>query len=225
MVSSDLGGSTQARSDSMGNSRNAQDREAQRGFTLLETLLVIAIIVIMSAMAVISIYGTLPQQEATASMNSAEAVFRQGRDSAISQRRAYQLVAGAAPLATNQMQLSRIEIGGTLTALPIVTLPVPATFMLYNGIPDTPDGYGTCSNGLCFPGSGGVQQWLSDGTFVNGGTGAPLNATIFIAVPGNSPGDLKNIGTQRAFTVLGTTGRIRAYKWNGGSGACCWVLE
>jgi len=205
----------------MSDNREVQRREAQQGFSLIETLLVIAIIVIMSAMAIISIYGTLPQQQATAGVNAAEAVFRQGRDQAISQRRAYQLVATA----PNQLQLERIEIGLTLTPLPLVTLPAPAQFMLYSGIPDTPDGYGTCSSGLCFPGSGGVQQWLSDGTFVNGGTGAPLNATIFIAVPGNSAGDLKNIGTQRAFTVLGTTGRIRAYKWNGGSGACCWILE
>jgi len=208
----------------MSNNRKSQRGRGQRGFSLLEMLTVIAIIMILSAMAVISINGTLPQQQATAGVNAAEAVFRQGRDAAISQRRAYQLVAGAAPVAANQLQLSRIEIGGTFTALPIVTLPAPATFMLYNGIPDTPDGYGTCSSGICFPGSSGVQQWVSDGTFIDGGSGQPLNGTMFIAVPGSSPSDLRYVGTQRAFTILGTTGRIRAYKWTGGA-ACCWVLE
>ena len=205
----------------MRDNRKAHHREAQGGFSLLEMLVVVVMILILSAIAIINLNATLPQQEATAAMNAAEAVFRQGRDSAIAQRRAYQLVATV----PNQLDLVRQEVGNTTTQLPVVTLPAPAQFMLYAGIPDTPDGYGECSTGLCFPGSGGVQQWLSDGTFVNGATGAPLNATIFIAVPGNSPGDLKNIGTQRAFTVLGTTGRIRAYKWNGGSGACCWVLE
>ena len=205
----------------MEDNRKMHDREAQRGFSLLELLVVIAMMVILSAMAIISIYGIVPQQQATAGMNSAEAVFRQGRDQAISQRRAYQIVATA----PNQLQLERIEIGLTLTPLPVVTLPAPAQFMLYNGIPDTPDGYGTCTTGVCFPGSSGQQEWLSDGTFVDVSTGNPLNATIFIAVPGSSVTDLRYKNTQRAFTILGTTGRIRAYKWNGGSGACCWVLE
>jgi prepilin-type N-terminal cleavage/methylation domain-containing protein len=219
MDSLDLGGLTQARSDSMSNNRTARGQEAQRGFSMLEMAVVVLIIMILSAMAILNLSGTLPQQQATAGVNAASAVFRQGRDSAIAQRRAYQLV-GTAP---NQLQLERIEIGNTLTALPALTLPAPAQFMLYAGIPDTPDGYGTCANGLCFGGTL-TQEWLSDGTFTDS-AGNPLNATIFIAVPGSSAGDLRNIGTQRAFTILGTTGRIRAYKWNGGSGACCWVLE
>lgn len=203
----------------MSNSREAHQGNAQRGFSMLEMALVVLIIMILSAMAIVNLSGILPQQQATAGMNAAEAVFRQGRDNAISQRRAYQLVATA----PNQLQLERIETNGSLTVLPVVTLPAPAQFMLYAGIPDTPDAYGTCSDGICF-GSTLTEQWLSDGTFVNS-AGSPLSATIFIAVPGETAADLRNIGTQRAFTILGTTGRIRAYKWNGGSGACCWVLE
>jgi len=178
---------------------------------------VVVMILILSAIAIINLNATLPQQEATAAMNAAEAVFRQGRDSAIAQRRAYQLVATV----PNQLDLVRQEVGNTTTQLPVVTLPAPAQFMLYNGIPDTPDGYGTCTTGVCFPGSSGQQEWLSDGTFVDAATGNPLNATIFIAVPGSSVTDLRYKNTQRAFTILGTTGRIRAYKWTGGS----WVLE
>jgi prepilin-type N-terminal cleavage/methylation domain-containing protein len=205
----------------MNHNRKKHGRNTAQGFTLLEMVTVIAIIFIISAFAIISINGTLPQQQATAGMNAAISVFRQGRDSAIAQRRAYQLIAGVAPVGPNQLQLERIEVGNTATPLSIVTLPAPATFMLYNGIPDTPDGYGTCTSGLCFPGSGGTQEWLSDGTFVDAGTGTPLNATIFVAVPGSSPSDTRYKTTQRAFTVLGTTGRIRAYKWIGTK----WVLE
>jgi prepilin-type N-terminal cleavage/methylation domain-containing protein len=199
----------------MRDNRTARGRQPRNGFTMLEMLTVIAIIMILAAMAVISINGALPAQEAVAGVNAASAVFRQGRDASISQRRSYQLVATA----PNQLQLERVEIGGTLTPLPTVTLPAPAQFMLYNGIPDTPDGYGTCSNGLCFGGTL-TQTWLSDGTFVDA-AGNPLNATIFIAVPGTAPTDLRFKSTQRAFTILGTTGRIRAYKWTGGS----WVLQ
>jgi len=204
----------------MSDSRRANQTQPRNGFTLLEMLTVIAIIMIVSAMAVISINGALPAQEATAATNAAAAVFRQGRESAIAQRRSYQLVATA----PNQLQLFRCEnIACTAqTALPLVTLPAPAQFMMYTGIPDTPDGYGTCSSGLCF--SGSVQQWFSDGTFVDP-TGTPQNATVFIAVPGQGPADPTYMSTQRAFTILGTTGRIRAYKWTGTAGSGEWVLQ
>lgn len=187
---------------------------SHRGFSMLEMVIVIAMILILSGMAIISINGALPQEQVTAGMNAAEAVFRQGRDTAISERRNYQLIytLGVAP-APDQVGLERIELGGTLTVLPPVPLPSPARFGLDPSITvDTPDGFGLCGNGLCFGGSP-TQQWLSDGTFVNA-VGQPLNATIFVHIPGNP-------SAQRAFTVLGTTGRIRAYKWTGNG----WVLQ
>ncbi|HMD32486.1 MAG TPA: prepilin-type N-terminal cleavage/methylation domain-containing protein [Candidatus Acidoferrales bacterium] len=199
----------------MSYNRKTHSRDAQEGFSLLEMLTVLAIMMILAAMAIISINGALPAQEATAGVNAAAGVFRQGRDSAVAERRSFQLVTTV----PNQIGLERIEIGGTLIALPIVTLPAPAQFMMYQGIPDTPDGYGTCTNGLCFGGTP-TQTWLSDGTFVDA-AGNPLNATIFIAVPGKSLTDPTYMSTQRAFTILGTTGRIRAYRWTGGS----WVLQ
>lgn len=181
------------------------------GFSMLEMLLVIAIILVLAGLAIININGALPATQSTAALNAAAAVFHQGRNLAISQRRNYQLLATA----PNQLQLARNGIGNepVQTLLPLVTLPAPAQFLLDPSIAtDTPDGYGTCANGLCF-GPTLAQTWLSDGTFVDS-FGNPLNATIFVEVPGNP-------GTQRAFTVLGTTGRIRAYKWTGSG----WVLQ
>lgn len=183
-----------------------------RGFTLVEMTLVIAIFMILAGMAIISINGALPQEQVTSGMNTAMGVIRQGRDTAIAERRNYALVFGP-PLLSNQLQLQRQEIGGGITSLPVVTLPEPAQFGLDSTITtDTPDNFGTCSSGLCFGGSP-TQQWLSNGTFVNS-LGQPLNATVFVNIAGNP-------STQRAFTILGTTGRIRAYKWTGSS----WVLQ
>jgi prepilin-type N-terminal cleavage/methylation domain-containing protein len=185
-------------------------RASAAGFTMLEMTVVIAIILILAGMAIISINGTLPNQQATAGLNAAAAVFRQGRDLAVADRRNYQLLYTV----PNQLQLERLGIGTEVatTALTAVTLPGNAQFMLHPGIPDTPDGFGSCSNGLCFGGTP-TQTWLSDGTFVDS-AGNPLNATIFVAIPGNP-------STQKAFTVLGTTGRIRAYRWTGGQ----WVRQ
>jgi prepilin-type N-terminal cleavage/methylation domain-containing protein len=190
-------------------------RNRNAGFSLLEMMLVVVIILIIAGMAIISINGTLPQQQATAGLDAAMGVFRQGRDSAISQRRFYQLLSGP-PLAGNQLQLERIEINGANTQLPAVTIPSPAWFGIDAGVTDTPDGFCPAlpPSGVCFGSSTSItQQWLSDGTFADT-SGAPINATIFVHLPGTP-------GAQRAFTVLGTTGRIRAYKWTGSN----WVLQ
>ncbi len=189
------------------------NRLGNHGFTMLEMLLVIAIFITLTGMAIISISGAMPQQQVTTGMNQAMAVIRQGRDSAISQRRDYQLMYGP-PMLTNQIGLEQLNpSGGAPMVLPPVTLEPPAAFGLDPSITtDTPDGFGTCSGGLCFGGSP-TEQWLSNGTFVNS-VGQPLNATIFVHIPGNP-------GAQRAFTILGTTGRIRAYKWDGAN----WVLQ
>lgn len=192
---------------------SASRRTSGHGFSLLEMVTVIAIILILAGMAIISINGTLPQQQATAGVNAAIAVFKQGRDTAIAERRNYQLMSGT-PLLANQIGLERIEPGGGFTVLPAVTLPSPAQFNLDASITTTlPDSnFPLCTSGLCFGGTP-TQQWLSDGTFVNA-AGQPLNASIFVNVPGKPE-------SQRAFTILGTTGRVRAYKWNGSA----WVLQ
>jgi len=186
----------------------------QEGFSLLEMLVVIAIIFTLAAMAIININGALPSQQTAAGMNAAVGVFRQGRDNAVAQRRNFQLVV---PSVTppNQIGLQRLEVGGGFTALPIVTLPAPAQFGLDPSITVAPEPglvQPTCASGLCFGGTV-TQTWLSDGTFVDSSS-QPLTAVVYVMVPGNP-------GAQRAFTILGATGRIRTYKWTGGS----WVLQ
>lgn len=188
--------------------------EAEWGFTLLEMVTVIAIIFILSAMAIINISGALPGQQTAAGLNAAVAVFRQGHDIAIAQRRYFQLVIPAAN-PPNQIGLERLEIPSGVTPLPVVTLPAPAQFGLDPSI-TTPPETGllepTCANGLCFGGTP-TQTWLTDGTFVQA-NGQPLNGVVYIMVPGNP-------SAQRAFTVLGSTGRIRTYRWTGK----IWVLQ
>jgi len=189
-------------------------QDQAQGFSLIEMLVVVAIIFTVVAFAIISINGALPAQQATAGLNAAAQVFRQGRDAAIAERRSYSLIATA----PNQLQLVRNEIGGGITALPVVTLPAPAQFGLdpnLTGLKVPDPNFPTCSNGLCFGGTL-TQQWLTDGTFADS-AGHPLNATIYVYVPGSKE-------VQRAFTVLGATGRIRSYKWTGGTNGE-WVLE
>jgi hypothetical protein len=52
-----------------------------------------------------------------------------------------------------------------------------------------------------------VAQFLSDGSF-GAAVGVPVNGTIFTCIPGNST-------SARAVTILGATGRVRPYRWDG----------
>ena len=97
-------------------------------------------------------------------------------------------------------------------ALDSVRLESGLQFLLLAGAPDTPMRFGLKRpSGIAF---GAATQILfnSDGTLIDQ-NGNPLNGTVFIEIPGMAP-------SYRAVTVLGGTGRIRGYKWNG----VVWVL-
>jgi prepilin-type N-terminal cleavage/methylation domain-containing protein len=192
--------------------RKPQTADGQHGFSLLEMLTVIAIVMVLAGMAIVNINGARPGQQSAAGLNTALGVFHQGRDTAIAQRRNFQLMTPPT-LLPNQIGLERLEVPSGVLVLPPVTLPSPAQFGLDSSITVAPEsGVPTCSTGLCFGGTP-TQTWLSDGTFVQA-NGSPLNAAVYVMVPGQP-------GAQRAFTILGTTGRIRTYKWTGSN----WVLQ
>jgi hypothetical protein len=98
-------------------------------------------------------------------------------------------------------------------------------FYVFTSIPNTPMGplgfgnttaidlqavNGGTPNAVMFSTSGG---FVGDGgvpvaNYYAVGNNDPVNATIFIGTPSNT-------ATARAITVLGATGRVRSYYWNG----------
>ena len=164
-------------------------------------MIVVVIVGIIGAMAVYSIVGALPNIKVNSGLNAAAGVIKSGKYLAVSQRRNYQLMFAG----NNQLWLRRLEVPAGFTDQPVVTLPGNVTFALLPGIPDTPDGYGNCA-AVCF-GATLTQTFQSNEMFVDT-VGAPLNGTIFLAIGVDT-------ATQRALTISGATGRIRAYRWNG----------
>jgi hypothetical protein len=78
-------------------------------------------------------------------------------------------------------------------------------------MPDTPDGFGN-GGAIYFEGitnGPATGMWFqSDGELVDAATLLPINGTVFLGVSGQAT-------AARAVTVLGTTGRVRAYRSTG----------
>ena len=172
------------------------------GFSLVEMLIVVAVIGVIAGMAMYSIIGALPNIKVNNGLNVAVGVVKKGKYLAISQRRNYQLLFNG----PTQVWLRRLEVpNGFTDLLPVTSLPGEVQFTLFAGLPDTPDNYGNAA-AVNFGGTL-TQTFLSNGEFVDS-AGAPLNGTIFLGIPGNS-------ATARAITISGETGRVRAYRWTG----------
>lgn len=196
------------------NARRGGDQT--RGFSMIEMCVVLAISLVIASIAVIQIQPALQQVRADTAKDLVMTSLRQARETAISDRRDVQVEFLTNPAANppgNYVRLTRI--GGPCcanTVISFVAIPGNVVFTNFVGEPDTPDAFGNnapvffagVANG---PASGMMYQ--SDGTFVSG-TGTPINGSVFMGIP-NLP------GTARAVTVLGATGRIRAYHISGQS--------
>jgi prepilin-type N-terminal cleavage/methylation domain-containing protein len=179
-------------------------RGEERGFSMIELLIVVLVLMIVSGMAIIQLSPTLQQQQANAAMIEIASELRQARELAMTERRNIQVSFPA----NNQITLTRMNLPLGQSVLTTLPIQAPATFMLTAGTPDTPDGFGNAGaiefgNVVNGP---PTMLFQSDGTFVDT-SGNLLNGTVFIGIP--------NVPTAaRAVTIVGATGRIRMYKAN-----------
>jgi len=193
----------------------------ESGFSIVELMIVVTIMLILLGIAIIQLQPSLQQLRANAALNAAKGAVRQGREASISQRRTIvlQFVTPAANTScppsggtTACIELSQVSEPGNVVQPPFQITPITGSvqFMTFTGL-DTPDGYGVpATGGIMFGGvSGGPQsgmQFQSDGTFTDG-NGNPINGTIFMGIA-NIP------ATARAVTILGNTGRVHTFSGN-----------
>jgi prepilin-type N-terminal cleavage/methylation domain-containing protein len=194
----------------------------ERGFTMIELGVVIAIILIISAMAIFALQPSLQDAKYDNAMREVIDQLRQAREYAIANRRYVQVTFPIVVIAGQPTQYQVVTTqknvapygpvdAGADIVLSTVPIQVPAQYFLFPGAPDTPDGFGNASP-IEFEGLNGGpvlgMMFQSDGELVDGGTFLPINGTVFIGFP--------NAATaSRAVTVLGGTGRIRGWKYTG----------
>jgi prepilin-type N-terminal cleavage/methylation domain-containing protein len=200
----------------------------ESGFSLIELLTVVLVVSVLTAIAVMITDGTQRGYKANAARDLVVTQLRFARELATSKRRNVR-VDFTPP---NQVQVTVQYLPGETPgpAIPSVYLNNAdhgvtngAQFYLFTAptaLPDTPMGFGrTQAINLAQPSGGGAWgvMFTTSGALVGTssltamnliGNSNPVNATIFIGIPPKT-------STARAVTVLGATGRVRSYSWNG----------
>jgi prepilin-type N-terminal cleavage/methylation domain-containing protein len=174
----------------------------ERGYSLLEMMVVVAVIGVLTSMAVIQIGATRPGIQADGAMRVVMAQLNAAREVAISQRRFVQVEF----YDKSWVRVTRTNLPMGTTVLSEVPFEGGAEYGLMAGVQDTPDNFGN-SEPVSF-GAAPAIRFNTEGMLVDN-AGLPINGTVFILIP-NQPISF------RAVTVLGSTGRVRGFRWTGG---------
>jgi prepilin-type N-terminal cleavage/methylation domain-containing protein len=186
--------------------RQSRNR-SQQGFSLLEILTALAIISIIMGMAMLNYGNILPNYKANSAMDQLLYQLRSAREKAISHRIEVQIQF----VGTNQLKMTEIWVVGTAPAPVTYSFEGGAQYVLFSGVPDIPAPYNFGnSSAIYFENlSGGppIMKFTTNGSFIDGGN-TLVNGTVFLGIPGRPL-------TARAISVLGATGRVREYHYDG----------
>jgi Tfp pilus assembly protein FimT len=170
--------------------------------SLLELLVVVSLGMVVSAIAVLQIGSILGSVKGDGAMRVLMAQVNTAREFAISQRRLMEVQF----ISPNYIRVMRHDVPSGTTMVSSALLESGAQFQLVPGVPDTPDAFGNASP-VDFGSDTTAMMFSSDGTLIDQ-AGVLVNGTVFIAFPPDAR-------SARAVSVLGSTGRVRGYSWNG----------
>lgn len=182
-----------------------------RGFSLIEMMVVIALLLIVAGFSIMAIQPALKQGRVTNAYNTTLMALRLARDTSVAQRQIYFVTLN------NAVQPNSITItqGSTGNVTATYFLPDDVRFDAEAGIPvspvaapTTPDGFGVGALAIDFDQgvAGGVKNviyFYPDGSATDA-LGNINNGVVYIARPGF-------VDSSRAITLWGATGRIRGW--------------
>jgi prepilin-type N-terminal cleavage/methylation domain-containing protein len=181
----------------------------QAGYSLIEMMIVTGILAVLSGMTIIQIGSSRQGLAGDGAMRVVMSAMNQAKQLAITQRRNMRLTFTG----NNSVQIIREEVPGptltTISTIPfegglqflrLAALP-DLTIAPLNEVPAAPAGVGVAF------GTATQVRFSPDGTLVDQ-DGTALNGTMFLARPNETL-------SARAVTIFGSTGRVRAFRWDG----------
>jgi prepilin-type N-terminal cleavage/methylation domain-containing protein len=189
------------------------------GFTLVETMIVLAIMLIASGIFFMSLQPALKDTRVTNAYNTTLMTLRRAREAAIAERRTY-IVTFNNAVTPNSITMTQAATGVVITTQ---TLPPDILFRVEPGIPvsaaTTPDHFGTGSTAIDFDqavagGAKNVVCFQPDGSAQDINSNSN-NGVVYMARTGS-------LYSSRAITVWGATGRLRGYRLYPNAGGSIW---
>jgi Tfp pilus assembly protein FimT len=211
----------------------------QRGASLIELVVVVAVMMVLTGMAIVLTATTTTRNRVNAANDEVVNALRQARQLAITLRRNVTVQFTLPNQIQTTVQLLPGEAAGddnTSTVVYAATYkPLLLNggssnglqFFLFRSLPNTPMGPlgfgngsaldfeavngGTVGNAIMFTSSGSLvgSGSASATNYYSVGNNNPINATVFIGIPG------VDTNTARAITIVGSTGRVRSYSYYG----------
>jgi prepilin-type N-terminal cleavage/methylation domain-containing protein len=180
---------------------------SSRGFSLIELVVVVSIIMMVAAVSVINLPPALAAMRMNSALNITAETLRLARGSAFSDRCVYRVDFTLPQTLTVTQQVTGVVVKTLI-------LPVGVNFDAEPGLPSTPtttpDGFGSgaISGPIDFGadfGVGGLTQvfFYPDGS-ARDANGHINNGIVYLAAPGN-------LSSSKAVTLWGLTGRVK--KW------------
>lgn len=196
--------------------------DKNRGFSLLELIITIAIGMIMAAVTILALGPLFRQSHVDAAYDTTLSVIRSYRSQAISQSKRYILTFTTPGTITVQYWGVGVPVSPAPVTVATYTLPQDIEFALQAGFPtNAPDGFGSASAAIDFDqgmglGSQNYIMLMPDGSSQD--TLGNYNSGVLYLT---RPGDLYS---SRAISVFGTTGRVRGWRLYNKSGNT-WVQQ